>query len=60
MKVVLWLKGTSYPIVYENVSQTYVKAGFYCLLRKEKVLKYPIMDIFRVEEEYPSELRASE
>jgi len=28
MKVVLWLKGTSYPIVYENVSQTYVKAGF--------------------------------
>lgn len=60
MKVVLWLKSTSFPLIYENVSQTYVKEGFYCLLSKERVLKYPINDIFRVEEDYPKELRASQ
>ena len=53
MKVSLWLKETSQPIIYEDVKNTYTKGYFYCIYASnEEVYKWPIFDIFRTVEDY--------
>lgn len=48
----LWLKDTSDPILY-NALSTYTKGFFFCIRdNNNKVHKYPIMNIFRVVEDY--------
>lgn len=44
----------SQPMVYSGVDNTYVKEGFFCLIFREqnRVLKFPVARIFRVEEPY--------
>lgn len=44
----------SQPMIYTNVDNTYVKAGFFCVVCREKneVMKFPIANIFRVIEPY--------
>lgn len=55
-KVLIYLKGTSDPISHRNIKNCYTKEGFYCIWQQDKeiginrVLKYPMADIFRVEE----------
>lgn len=47
----------SQPMVYSGVDQTYVKAGFFCLVFRDdnKVVKFPMANIFRVVEPYTPE-----
>jgi len=53
VKVVVHLKTQSQPIVYMGVINTYQKGDLFCLyLEKERVAKFPISDIFRIEEDY--------
>lgn len=57
MKVEITLETTGQPIVYPNCIGVYYKCGFYCIrFIKEGqpvVHKYPIQNIFRIEEDYP-------
>jgi len=51
-KVEVWLYETSEPLVHSAVS-TYTKGPFYCVYcDDEKVVKYPVIHIFRVIEGY--------
>ena len=59
MKIKIWLKKTSNPIEMEDVKNAYEKGKFYCIYFNQTVVKYPIRDIFRVEEDYPDKLRLS-
>lgn len=53
IKVIVHLKTQSQPIVYEKVINTYQKGDLYCLyLETERSIKFPLADIFRIEEEY--------
>ncbi len=57
MRIEVWLKGASQPLLFEGVTNTYEKGSFYCIYweRANKVEKYPIADIFRVIETYKVE-----
>lgn len=56
MKLGIHLQETSQIINYENVLNTYTKGPFYCIMFEKdgdrKVHKYPLLSIFRIEEEY--------
>lgn len=53
MRIEIWLKNSSQPVVIwaENA---YVKGPFYCVYEHDhnRVIKYPLIDIFRVIEQY--------
>lgn len=50
------LNEQSSPIIYTNVSNTYTKGYLYCVMYeidgKRKVDKFPLMNIFRIREDY--------
>ncbi len=54
MTIKIHNKDQSQPMVFEGVDNTYVKAGFFCIVRRElnEVQKFPVKDIFRVVEPY--------
>jgi len=53
MKVQIHLTSQSKAIVYETVKNAYTKDGMYCVyLETQIVHKYPMCNIFRVEETY--------
>lgn len=54
MTIQIHNKDQSQPMIFSDVDNTYIKAGFYCLVMREKniVQKFPIADIFRVVEPY--------
>lgn len=53
LTVTVHLKEQSQPIVHEEVINTYEKGFFYCVYCKgEKVYKYPLVNIWRVKEDY--------
>jgi hypothetical protein len=53
VKVIIHLKTQSQPIIYERVVNTYQKGDLFCLyLESEKTIKFPIQNIFRIEEDY--------
>ncbi len=54
MTVRIWLKETSQPLEYFNVENAYTKGDLYCVFIREenKVCKYPIANIWRIEESY--------
>lgn len=59
MFVVVHLKETSRKLSYGMAENTYVKGPFYCVYFKDDtgakyVHKFPIADIWRVEESYDS------
>ena len=47
----------SQPMVYDGVDNTYIKEGFYCLVRRARneVMKFPVSRIFRIIEPYEPE-----
>ena len=47
----------SQPMIFTDVDNTYVKAGFFCIVRRDlnEVQKFPITNIFRVVEPYDPE-----
>lgn len=48
----IWLMETSEPLTYQAIS-TYTKGRLYCLyLVTGNVVKFPMCNIFRIEEEY--------
>ena len=53
MRIEIWLKETSQPIVLEAVN-AYTKGPFYCVYDGVSVSKWPIANIFRVVEDYDS------
>ena len=56
-------KDQGQSMIFDCVDNTYVKAGFYCIVRKDRneVQKFPVQNIFRViEPYYPSGLTAEE
>lgn len=57
MEIKVHLLSASKPIILENVSNTYTKDGLFCVLIKDenKVFKYPLCNIFNIEEPYDSE-----
>lgn len=53
MIIKIRLKHTSQPICFTHVVNAYQKGSFYCVyLNEGTVKKYPIVDIFNVEETY--------
>jgi len=52
MKVEIHLLSQSKPIIRDNVKNTYVKNGLYCIYLEDRVEKYPLENIFRVIEPY--------
>ena len=51
MKVHIHMESQSNPVVRENVLNTYVKEGLYCVyLENGTVYKYPIKSIFQITE----------
>jgi len=47
------LKEASQGISHSNVTNTYSKGGFYCVLESDDIVyKYPLADIWRVMEDY--------
>ena len=47
-------KDQSQAMVFDGIDNAYIKAGFYCLVNRDKntVQKFPIENIFRVVEPY--------
>ena len=54
MRVEIWLKLTSKPIIIEQVTSTYQKGDLFCVYTQhnQRVQKWPVGDIWRVVEEY--------
>ena len=53
MKIKVHLLSQSQPIEYTGVVNCYTKDGLYCILKVDKtVTKYPLCNIFRIEETY--------
>lgn len=54
MTIKVRLLTTSQAIVHDNVTNAYTKDGLYCVYMSDtnKVIKYPIINIFSVEEDY--------
>lgn len=53
MKTSIHLFSQSQPIVYDYVKNCYTKDGMYCVYKNDdSVVKYPMVNIFRVEESY--------
>ena len=51
----------SQPMIFGNVDNTYIKEGFFCIVRRElnEVQKFPVDRIFRIIEPYdPGEVSA--
>jgi len=46
------LLSQSQPILYNDVENAYVKEGLYCILKNGIVDKFPLINIFRIKEEY--------
>lgn len=46
------------PIVYENVKNEYTKDGLLCIYMGTVVHKYPLVNIFRVEEVYSDDVES--
>ncbi len=54
MTVLIHNKDQSQPMIFDNVDNTYVKGGFFCLVdrKNNEVMKLPMSEIFRVIEPY--------
>jgi len=53
LTVAVHLKDQSQPIIHENVINTYEKGSFFCVYcGAENVYKYPLVNIWRVKEDY--------
>jgi hypothetical protein len=56
MRVVLRLKETSQPVIFNNVLNTYQKGDMYCVMyidnTIQRVRKYPLYNIFDTDETY--------
>lgn len=52
MKIHVHLLSQSRPIEYTDVQNAYTKDGMYCVYKNGTVFKYPMCNIFRIEEEY--------
>lgn len=47
--VEIWLKGTAFPKIYENILDTFEDGSFFCVRAEEDLIyKYPVSNIFRV------------
>ena len=47
--VFVWMKDSNMPLVYVDVI-TYEKGSFFCIYDGSKVYKYPVANIWRVED----------
>ena len=54
MKVRIWLKETSQTLDYD-AKNTYQKGDLYCVFYDEVVHKFPLANIWRIEESYKAE-----
>lgn len=52
MKLKVHLLSQARPIEYEDVTNEYTKDGLFCVYMGTVVHKYPLVNIFRVVEEY--------
>jgi hypothetical protein len=54
MIVAVTLRETSQPIVHEEVTNAYTKGDLYCVYiqKSNRVYKYPLVSIWRIEESY--------
>jgi hypothetical protein len=54
MTISIHNKDQAQPMLFSKVDNTYVKAGFFCLVMREinEVVKFPVSEIFRVIEPY--------
>jgi hypothetical protein len=55
------MQSQSQPVVYGNVKNAYTKDSLYCLYLDEgKVHKFPLCNIFRIEEDYKHPMERNE
>jgi len=52
MTIKIHLLSQSKPIEYKDVKNAYTKDGLYCIYKDGIVHKYPMVNIFRIEETY--------
>jgi hypothetical protein len=52
MKVEVSLKETSQKLIHDNAKNAYTKGNMYCVYVGDKVYKYPVNNIWRIEESY--------
>jgi hypothetical protein len=50
MKIEVWLKDCALPRVYDNVENVFQEGSLICIDTKDRILKYPIGNVFRVVE----------
>ncbi len=55
MRVRIWLKESSQTLDYLDAKNTYQKGDLFCVYYNEVVHKYPIANIWRIEESYFAE-----
>lgn len=48
----IWLFATSQPLVFHDVANTYTKDGLYCIKLGRTVVKFPLCNVFKIEEPY--------
>lgn len=48
----VYMSETSYPIIFEQVKNAYTKGALYCVYDGTTVTKFPLLNIFKVEETY--------
>jgi len=52
MEIKVHLLSQSKPMEFKDVKNAYTKDGMYCVYKDGKVHKYPMCNIFKVEESY--------
>jgi len=52
MNIEVHLLSQSQGIKYKGVVNAYTKDGLYCILINGDVIKYPLVNIFRIKESY--------
>ena len=53
MKIKIHLLSQSQPIEYTDVKNTYTKDGLFCVYKSDGFVdKYPLINIFRIQETY--------
>lgn len=55
MKVNMVFQSNSVPVEFIDVVDVYTKDGLLCLLFKDRIIKFPLVNVFSIESDYKKE-----